>query len=150
MAEAETENSLDEEITALLRNADQRYTSGRRRLVEVLRNGAGPLTITQIVEADRSLPQSTAYRNLTVLEEVGVVARVVTHDDFARYELAEHLTGHHHHLICSACGSVTDFSLGDGIEERLDKALHEVAKSAGFRIDSHTLDLIGTCNACPN
>lgn len=149
MSEIDTDEALDDEITAMLRSADQRYTSGRRRLVDVLRKSDGPLTITQIVAADRSLPQSTAYRNLTILEEVGVVARIVTHDDFARYELAEHLTGHHHHLICSSCGSVTDFSLDGGVETGLDKALHKVAEQAGFTIEAHTLDLIGTCKSCP-
>lgn len=148
MPQADTDDALDTEIATTLRKADQRYTNGRRRLVDVLRKSEGPLTITQIVAADSSLPQSTAYRNLTILEEVGVVARVVTHDDFARYELAEHLTGHHHHLICSSCGSVIDFSLDGGIEERLDNALHDVAERAGFTIEAHTLDLIGTCKAC--
>ena len=50
------------------------------------------------------------YRNLVVLEQAGVVRRVTSTDDFARYELAEDLTEHHHHLICSSCGTVDDFT----------------------------------------
>ena len=67
--------------------------------------------IPQILEVDRSLAQSSAYRNLAVLERAGVVHRIVTTDEFARYELAEDLTEHHHHLICRSCGSVADFTL---------------------------------------
>lgn len=139
---------LDVEVAALLRVADQRYTTGRRRLVEVLQAGGGPLTITQILAHDDSLAQSSVYRNLTILEEVGAVTRIVTRDDFARYELAEHLTEHHHHLICSACGDVVDFSLEAKTETALDRALGAVAKKLGFQVEGHRLDLLGVCSDC--
>ncbi len=143
-----TDNEVDDEAAALLRRANQRYTSSRRRIVAALQAGDGPLTITQIVAADDSLPQSTVYRNLTILEEANIVTRIVTSDDFARYELAEHLTEHHHHLICSNCGDVTDFSLDARTETSLDRALHRAASQAGFRADAHRLDLLGTCVGC--
>lgn len=139
---------IEQEVASLLREADQRYTSGRRRLVDVLQNGGGPLTITQILKIDGSLPQSSVYRNLTILEEVGAVTRIDTRDDFARYELAEHLTGHHHHLICTDCGDVADFALDNSTENALDSALHKAASKAGFTIEAHRLDLLGTCSAC--
>ena len=142
------DNKVDDEAAALLRRADQRYTSSRRRLVAALQAGDGPLTITQIVAADDSLPQSTIYRNLTILEEADIVTRIVTSDDFARYELAEHLTEHHHHLICSNCGDVTDFSLDTRTENNLDRALHRAASQAGFNAAAHRLDLLGTCARC--
>lgn len=139
---------VNEEVATLLRQADQRYTNGRRRLVAVLEAGGGPVTINQIVAADPSLPQSTVYRNLTILEDAGVVTRIVTTDDFARYELAEHLTGHHHHLICTSCGDIADFSLDSTAELALDKSLEAAAKSAGFTAEAHRLDLLGTCVNC--
>ena len=144
MAELE----LDAEVAAMLRTADQRYTTGRRRLVEVLQSGGGPLTITQILAVDNSLAQSSVYRNLTILEEVGAVTRIVTRDDFARYELAEHLTEHHHHLICSTCGDVVDFSLNNKAEAALEKALSSAAIEAGFTVEGHQLDLLGVCADC--
>ena len=142
-----TPNNVDDEVASLLREAEQRYTTGRRRLVAILRGG-GPMTINQIVAADPRLPQSSVYRNLTILEQVGAVTRIVTRDDFARYELAEHLTEHHHHLICSTCGDVADFSLDARTETSLDRALQKAAEQAGFSIDTHRLDLIGTCPSC--
>ena len=148
MRTTEVDADIDDQVAVLLRRAEQRYTSGRRRLVEVLQTGDGPLTITQILDADRSLPQSSVYRNLTILEEAGAVTRIVTLDDFARYELAEHLTEHHHHLICSTCGDVTDFSLDPRAESGLDRALHRAADEVGFDIDTHRLDLLGTCESC--
>jgi len=140
--------NVDDTVTAMLHQVDQRYTTSRRRLVASLQTGEGPLTITQIVDADETLPQSTIYRNLNILEEAGVVTRVTTSDGFSRYELTEELTGHHHHLICTNCDMVTDFTLDTGIESVLEKALAGAARKAGFQPGAHRLDLLGTCKAC--
>ena len=140
---------LHDDVAELLRNGDHRYTTGRHRVVAALQTAGGPITIPQILELDGSLAQSSVYRNLSILEEVGAVTRIVTHDDYARYELAEALTDHHHHhLICSNCGLVTDFELSARLEQTLDDALHRTGRSNGFRVDAHRLDLIGACADC--
>ena len=54
-------------VGVLLGDDGQRYTAGRRSLVEVLGQAGRPLTAAEILEAG-SLPQSSAYRNLAVLE----------------------------------------------------------------------------------
>jgi Fe2+ or Zn2+ uptake regulation protein len=131
-----------------LRSDGQRYTAGRRDLVTLLAELDQPVTIPQLLERRRGLAQSSAYRNLAVLERAGVVQRVVTADEFARYELAEDLTDHHHHLICSTCGEVSDFTVPPAVEERLVRALADAAAPAGFRTTGHRLDLVGTCAGC--
>jgi len=118
-------------------------------VVSALQANGGPVTIPQILELDGSLAQSSVYRNLAILEEVGAVARIVTHDDHARYELAETLTDHHHHhLICSSCGLVRDFELSADLEQALGDALQRTGRSNRFRVDGHRLDLIGACPDC--
>lgn len=136
---------LDATVEARLRHEGQRYTSGRRALVEALRRADTPLAITDLTG---DMPQSSAYRNLNVLEQAGVVRRVITEDDFARYELAEDLTSHHHHLICSSCGRVEDVEVPPALERDIDRALDRLARKAGFASVSHRLDLIGTCADC--
>ena len=132
-----------------LRDADHRYTRSRQALVAVLAAADAPLTIPEIVDRDDDLALSTAYRNLVVFEEVGVVHRIVTSDEHARYELDESFTDvHHHHLVCSRCGAVRDFTVSDDLEAELDRALRKVAKSNGFDAEHHRLDLIGRCEAC--
>ncbi|HET6950352.1 MAG TPA: Fur family transcriptional regulator [Acidimicrobiales bacterium] len=131
-----------------LRAEGQRYTRARRALVDVLASSGAPLAIPQLLERDGTLAQSSAYRNLSVLEQAGVVHRIVTADEFARYELAEHLTGHHHHLICSSCGDVADFTVSSDLEDDLDRALVGIARANGFVADHHRLDLVGTCASC--
>ena len=128
---------------------DQRYTTQRRGLVSLLADAPQPLTIPQLLERRPGLAQSSAYRNLAVLERAGVVHRIVTTDEFARYELAEDLTHHHHHhFICTSCGDVTDFEVSEAVEHDLEGALTTVAARAGFVVRHHRLDLVGTCPTC--
>ncbi|MFP3901059.1 MAG: Fur family transcriptional regulator [Acidimicrobiia bacterium] len=139
---------VHEVAAARLRALDRRYTRGRRTLVEVLATSDAPLSIPQLLDRASSLAQSSTYRNLTVLEDAGIVHRIVTADEFARYELAEHLTEHHHHLVCSGCGEVEDFTVPDGLESDIDAALRRIASRRGFAVDHHRLDLVGACVRC--
>lgn len=140
---------LHDTVAQRLRRLDQRYTSGRRAVVEVLSGADDPLTIPQILQRDRRLAQSSVYRNLAVLEEAGVVHRIVTTDDHARFELAEELTGdHHHHLVCTTCGTVLDVALPATVDLQLDRALRRAARARAFEADHHRVDLVGTCAGC--
>jgi Fe2+ or Zn2+ uptake regulation protein len=131
-----------------LRADDQRYTASRRALVEALAAAERPSTIPELLGSRPGLAQSSAYRNLAVLEQVGVVRRIVTSDEHARFELAEDLTGHHHHLVCGSCGRVEDFTVSEQLERSLETALARVANGTGFDVDHHRLDLVGTCSDC--
>jgi Fe2+ or Zn2+ uptake regulation protein len=146
--QAVDDSDLHRQVAERLAEIDQRYTRGRRALVEVLATGDGPLTVGDITERDASLALSSAYRNLVVLEQAGVVDRIVTSDDYARFELTEDLGSHHHHLICSVCGEVRDFTISDQLEAELDKALQRVARRNDFDPSLHRLDLVGTCMSC--
>ena len=46
---------------------NQRYSARRRLLVEALEKARHPLVATDIVSLDEELPQSSVYRNLSVL-----------------------------------------------------------------------------------
>ena len=126
----------------------QRYTRNRRAIVGILGDADRPLALAEVLDLDDELAQSSVYRNLAVLEAAGVVRKVVATDEFARYELAEDLTGHHHHLLCSGCGAVEDFTLPAEVELSLDAALTAVADEAGFEGAHHRLDLVGHCARC--
>src|SRR6478736_929492 len=83
---------LDQVVASRLRRVGQSLTPRRRSLLEILRSAVHPLTIHEILERGAELAMSSAYRNLTVLEHAGVVNRVITKEDFGRYELADELT----------------------------------------------------------
>jgi len=135
-------------VTRRLRHVGQRYTAQRRALVDILAAAPAPLTLPQLLERSVGLAQSSAYRNLAVLERAGVAHRILTTSDHACWELSEDLTEHHHHLICSSCGDVTDFTVPSDIEQGLDTALTAVASDAGFSARHHRLDLVGLCARC--
>jgi Fur family transcriptional regulator, ferric uptake regulator len=130
-----------------LRAIGQRYTRSRRALVEVLARAERPLTAAEILARRRELPQSSAYRNLMALEQADAVRRVVS-DQTSRYELAEDLIGHHHHLVCSSCGAVEDFPASHNLEQAMDRAMRDVERSSRFAPETHHVQLRGLCSSC--
>src|SRR5262249_45694988 len=141
-------SALHDTVSRLLHGQQQRLTPARELIVSGLDAADGPLTIPEILTVGNGLAQSSVYRNLVVLEQAGVVHRVVTRDDFARYELTEDLTGHHHHLVCSSCGRVEDLPATPAVERSVAVAIDEASKRAGFRTEHHRLDLVGLCANC--
>ena len=135
-------------IAQRLRDEGHRYTGSRREVVEVLATTDRPLTIPEILGRADGLTQSSAYRNLTELISAGVVHRIVAGDGFSHFELAEDLTSHHHHLVCTRCGRVTDFTVDDDLEAALDAALDAAARRQGFQAEHHRLDVGGRCADC--
>jgi Fe2+ or Zn2+ uptake regulation protein len=135
-------------VEARLRARGQRYTAKRRALVDVLTGAPTPPALPDIETLAPALPRSSIYRNLVVLEDAEVVRRVITEGEFARFELAEGLSAHHHHLICSSCGRVEDVTVPASLEATMDRALDQVARRAGFATVSHRLDLVGICRDC--
>lgn len=141
-------DDLHATVEARLRAAGQRYTAKRRELVEALERSGRPAATQDLVGGRGGLPQSTVYRNLAVLEQVGVTRRVITEEGIARYELAEEMTEHHHHLVCRSCGAVEDVTIPARLERGVERALADAAADAGFEGVSHRVDLIGTCRNC--
>jgi Fur family transcriptional regulator, ferric uptake regulator len=139
---------IHERILLRLASVDQRYTSLRRRLVDTLAAAGRPLTIREILAAAPDLPQSTVYRNLTTLIDTGVVQRISGPDDHGRFELAEELSGHHHHLVCASCATVQDIKPSPRLERALGESVRAVAAEQGYQVTEHRLDLLGLCPQC--
>lgn len=131
-----------------LRRIDQRYTAGRRAIIGLLVSAGHPVSISDIADSLPDLPRSSAYRHLVDLEAAGLVRRVTANDEFTRFELAEDLTEHHHHLLCVSCGKVIDVTLPAGFEQDLTSAVGKLADAEGFQAHSHRLDVLGVCAAC--
>jgi Fur family transcriptional regulator, ferric uptake regulator len=138
---------LRDEIASRLRRVHQRLTPKRAAIVEVLTGAERPLALPEILEAGDGLAQSSVYRNLVVLEQAGVVHRIVTAES-ARFELAEELAGHHHHLICTSCGRVEDVPASARLEASLADAVAQIEGTTGFRTKAHRIDLVGLCREC--
>jgi len=84
---------------------------------------------------------STVYRTLELLKELGLVTEIDLDDGRVRYHLAE--KGHHHHLVCSKCGSVIDLP-----ESSLLKLTQALAHDYQFQADLRHLAIFGLCANC--
>ena len=139
---------LDNIVANHLQKHKLRYTSGRRSIVAALAAIGGPVTLPDLLAFSGEITQSSAYRNLSLMEEAGVVRRLVHEADHAYFEFAEEITEHHHHLICKACGTVEDFTLDDKLEQLLDSAFTKVVKDRDATTSSHRIDLFVECADC--
>src|SRR5260370_40643148 len=103
----ETAGDMHSVVERRLRRIDQRYTSGRRAIIELLVSVGHPVSIGDIAQARPGLPRTSAYRHLTDLHAAGLVCRVSGCDEITRLELADDLTHHPPHPPCCSCRNRT-------------------------------------------
>lgn len=144
-----TTPSLDREVEKRLHAHDVRYTRGRRKVVSALVGADGPKSAAELyAEVGSAVPLSSIYRTLTVLEESGVVVPHLGARGLTRYELAEWITGHHHHLICVRCGVVEDIAIPQSQEAQVRDLVEDIGSLVSFSPMSHALEIEGRCSKC--
>lgn len=84
---------------------------------------------------------ATVYRALQAMADVGEIDVLRSGDGEALYRLCS--SGHHHHLVCRACGRTVEVE-GPAVERWTDT----IAREHGFADVSHTLEVFGVCAAC--
>lgn len=141
--------NLDRQVEQRLRGEQVRYTKGRHRVVTALAASEGPLSAAELADDIGAIvPLSSLYRTLSVLEEAGIVVPHFGKKGVTRYELAEWLQGHHHHLVCIDCGSVEDLEVTNEHERRVRALVEEIAATASLQPVDHTLEIEGRCGRC--
>ena len=128
-----------------LRQRGLRWTSQRRRVIEVLADSSGHLTGAEILERCRerggdTVP-STVYRTLDVLEELGLVRHGHGADGREEYHIRP--AEEHGHLYCERCGG--HWELGD---TDVRAFVRRVERDHRFRVDVSHLTLVGRCEEC--
>jgi Fur family ferric uptake transcriptional regulator len=84
---------------------------------------------------------ATVYRVLTQFEQAGILSRSQFDGGKSIFELND--GDHHDHLICTHCGSVTEFN-----DAEIEKRQHKIARDNGFTLESHDMVLYGVCKNC--
>jgi len=121
--------------------AGRRSGAARTAVLTLLANeGQCLLTAQEITDRlRRAGAGSTAsvYRIIDDLHQLGLLHRFDGGDGVARYEIAdpEH---HHHHLVDDRSGRVEPFT-----DERLERAIHDVADRLGVELTGHDVILRG-------
>ena len=134
-------------LAAQLRARGLRLTTQRQRVLAAvgalehgtpeeigswLKDQAGP---------DGAAPDtSTVYRNLELLEKLGLVWHTHLGKGAPVYHAAQHP---HLHVVCAGCGRIdsVDPAVMDGVAERL-------AADLGYTLDVGHVALSGTCRDC--
>ncbi len=139
----------DRPVEERLDQSGVRYTSGRRRVIHALELADGPRSASELhQDLNATVPISSIYRTLAVLEEAGVVAPHQSARDVTRFEMAEWLAGHHHHLVCVECGAVEDVELPEDLERQLEGVVGRLSELSGFAASGHSLEVHGLCARC--
>lgn len=141
--------SLHSKVEQSLRSQGMRYTSNRKALVSALEDTTGPLTVDQLYLATgRRVPFSSIYREARALFEAQVFSLHHGAGRSNRFELAEWLAGHHHHMVCVRCMAISDIALAHKTERRLAELVEKAAAEAGYLVTDHTLEIEGVCPEC--
>ena len=132
--------SLAPETTRVAQRLGQqgyRLTAPRRQVLEAVLRRDAPFTAQDVVAAlaPRGVGRATVFRTLELL------TRIHADDRLHRYTVCDET--HHHHLVCRACGDVTEAPPG-GLEHEVRLA----ARAAGFRLLGHSLEIFGICRSC--
>lgn len=134
---------LETELSAILKQAGQKVTPARMKLLAELKKSTKPLNIDQIVEKVGGRDKATIYRNLVALHKLGIVRQVDLHQSKTYYEWNERED--HHHLICMKCEKIRDFN-GCDFEQIQKTALKQAPEFS--KITEHSFELFGICKEC--
>lgn len=136
--------SLDD-LPFLLKLYGLKVTSGRLKLLEILLQEKGPVSVELIKQKlDKKLDLASIYRALQALVSAELVQRIGLDPDRAYYEL---IAGrkHHHHIVCVACGVLEDIDMCN--THSLQNAARKVSRKF-FKITDHSLEFSGICRKC--
>ena len=131
-----------------------RWTVPREALLNLLSRTSKHMTAKEIYAAlHRLYPGiglTTVYRTLDLLSQMGLIHKIDIGDGQSRYEFsAGEKKEHHHHLICTNCGRIIDYT--DFIDEELElvkKAEKNLAQKYNFLIKNHNIEFYGLCANC--
>lgn len=120
------------------RDLGLKNTKVRQQILGILDHPVDAIELTK----ELGVNKTSTYRELKVLITKGIVSEIEFGDGKKRYELTS--LGHHHHLICTGCKSVSDITL----ESDLEKVEKQIEKEKSFKVVRHNLEFFGLCSKC--
>ena len=135
------------DFKALLKKNNLKFTIQREVILETLYNSDEHLTpealhhLIQDKHANLNTGIATVYRTLALLEDSSMVTSLSFGAQGKKYELGA--KEHHDHLICTECGTITEF-----VDEEIEKRQHDITHELGFKMQDHSMQIYGICKAC--
>ncbi|MFC2059872.1 Fur family transcriptional regulator [Chloroflexota bacterium] len=135
----------EKKVTGILRRHGYKLTPQRRVIIQAIISTNDHLTPATIYEKLRQdypdIGLVTIYRTLRILAKLELICELHAGESCRSYTIST--SYHHHHLICSSCGTVIDF-IGHYVSELEQK----LSRQTGFKIEGHLLEFTGLCQAC--
>ena len=132
-------------LAAALHGAGYKLTSPRLAVLYVLETGLCHASPQEVYEGGLAiypaLGLSTVYRTLDILTELGLARPAYLGDASQRFTV--HLGQRHYHLVCDACGAITDVD-----EDRITELACALATGLGFQPRGQYLEIYGLCPRC--
>ena len=137
-----------EKLEQVLKKYGLRVTKARLQVLREYMESKKPLSIYDFKKKKifSTWNESSLYRNMTKLEEAGVIRQVPSAQDFKLYEMNDkEKKHHHHHIICTLCKAVECLT-----NCQINHNLKKMAEKVGFSVEGHNLELYGRCSRCQN
>jgi Fe2+ or Zn2+ uptake regulation protein len=132
------------ELSEVMRSQGLRVTPQRQCVIGILVGDESHPTVESIYERARAempaISLKTVYQTVHDLEALGAVRVLDVGTGSVRVD--PNVEGEHHHLVCSACGRVTDVPVDVAGLRVAARHRHE------FEIDSVEVVFRGHCRAC--
>jgi len=131
----------------LLKKNGLKFTIQREVILETLYNSDEHLTPEALhKKIQERYPElktgiATIYRTLGLLENEEIVTSLSFGAQGKKYELGA--KEHHDHMICTECGSITEF-----VDKEIEKRQHLIADTFDFQMTDHSMQLYGLCAEC--
>lgn len=135
------------DFRVLLKQNNLKFTIQREVILETLYNSDEHLTpeslhhLIQEQQPDLKTGIATVYRTLALLEDSSMVTSLSFGAQGKKYELGA--KEHHDHLICTQCGTITEF-----VDEAIEKRQHDITDELGFKMSDHSMQIYGICKNC--
>ncbi len=123
----------------------RRDTRQRRAVLGALERATGFASAqaihARLRAAGTPVGMATVYRVLRDLADTGQVD--VVRDDAGEQQFRRCTPGHHHHLVCVACGRAVEVE-----SVAVERWAEEMGRANGFTDVHHDVELFGTCSRC--
>lgn len=130
-----------------LRQNGYKITPQRQEILKTLQTVPGPQSVEdihrQITGRYPNMSLDTVYRNIAVLQDLGIVSKLNFQDGKNRFEI-NYADKHHHHLVCLKCGVIEAVEICPF--NTLDQ--QRIAREKKFEITGHSFEIFGHCANC--
>lgn len=133
---------MEDQFTKL-REQGFKLTKQRCEILEAL-EASPPLMaeeICHLVNKRCNANLSTVYRNLGILQKMGLIRKVNSLGQADQYELVKNNCKHS--LECLKCGAKVTFSACI-----FDQMINHIESQTHYQVKKHTLEIFGTCPKC--